>query len=69
MQWFQIDVQRHNNGTVFGSTASSAQCDVGTETYPDAGKICENADDNSSHGNRETAFSFRSLVRNNILQT
>ena len=63
------DSQNLNNNTFHRPPVTSAQCNIGTEKYPDGGLLlnCDD-DDDDSQGYGQTKEAFRALIKNDIFQ-
>ena len=68
MQRDQLNQQHQNNYTFYRSTVVNAQCIIGSEKFPYAGKICNYAIDKYSQAYGENVSCFRHLARDNNLQ-
>ena len=62
------DSQNLNKETFCRLPVVSAQCVIGTEKYPDAGKSLNYDDDVYAQGYSQTREAFRALTKDHILQ-
>ena len=62
------DSQNLNNDTFCRLPVVSAQCNIGTEKYPDAGILLNYDDDDYSQGYHQIKEAFRALTKDDILQ-
>ena len=60
--------QNLNNDTFYRPLATSAQCIIGTEKYPDSGILLNCNDDDYSQGYVQIKEAFKALTKDNILQ-
>ena len=57
-----------NNDTFYRPLVTSAECIIGTEKYPDSGKLLNYNDDVYSQGYGQIKEAFKALTKDNILQ-
>ena len=60
--------QNFNNDTFYRPPVTSAQCNIGTEKYPDSGILLNHNDDDYSQGYGQVREAFRALTKDDILQ-
>ena len=68
MQRDQFNQQYQNNDTFYRPSVVNAQCIIGSEKFPDAGRICDYAIAKYLQAYGEIVSCFRHLAKNNILQ-
>ena len=61
------DLQNLNNDTFYTPPVTSAQCNIGTENYPDSGILLNYDDDCNSQGYGQIGEAFRALTKDDIL--
>ena len=62
------DSQNLNNDSFYRLPVISCQAIVGTEKYPDSGKVLNYDDDDYSQGCHQTKEAFKALTKDDILQ-
>ena len=62
------DSENLNNDSFCRSSVTIAQCNIGTEKYPDAGTLSNYADDDYSQGYSQTKEAFRASTKDDILK-
>ena len=60
--------QNKNNDTFCRLPVTSAQCNIGTERYPDSAILLNHDDDDYSQGYGQIQASFKALTKDDILQ-
>ena len=60
--------QNLNNDTFYRPLATSAQCIIGTEKYPDCGILLNYNDDDYSKGYGQIKEAFKALTKDNLFQ-
>ena len=68
MQRDRFNQQHQNNDTLYRPSVVNAQCILGSEKFPDAGRICIYAFDKFSLVYDESVSCFRHLSKDNFLQ-
>ena len=67
MQRDQFNQQHQNNDTFYRPSVLNAQCNIGSEKFPDAGLNCNYAIDKYSQAYVEFVSCFRPLAKDNLL--